>query len=143
MALLVPQDRARQLQLHAKALPTSSVHPRRPTNLEARRLLISRATACREKGALSEKAWLYLTEWAKGTRRRHRRPKHYAFLQHRIGQGHAAAQAPPLTGIAADLLEPKWTKEPRPIEIRPGRCADLEPEPAEDDGDAELRCVNY
>ena len=92
---------------------------------------------------LSEEAWLYLTEWAKGTRRRHRRPKHYAFLQHRIGQGHAAVQAPPLTGIAADLLEPKWTKEPRPIKIRPGPCAGLEPEPAEDDGDAELRCVNY
>ena len=141
VVLLVPQDRARQLQLHAKALPTRSVHPRRRTEVLARKLLISKATACHEKGALSEKAYLYLTDWAKGTRRRHRRPEHYAFLQHRIGQGHAAAQAPPLTGIAPDLLEPKWTKEPRPIEIRrfrPGPCADLEPEPAEDDGDAEL-----
>ena len=142
VALLVPQDRARQLQLHAKALPRS-VHPRRPTNFADRQKVVRRATACRDKGALSQKAWSYLTEWAKGTRRRDRRPQHYAVLQHRIGQGPAAVQAPPLTGIAADLLEPKWTKEPRPIKIRPGPCADLEPEPAEDDGDAELRCVNY
>ena len=145
VVLLVPQDRARQLRLHAKALPTS-VHPRRPTSSVSRNVLMAGATACRALGALSEKAYLYLTDWAKGTRRRHRRPKHYAFLQHRIGHGHAAAQAPPLTGIAPDLLEPKWTKEPRPIVVRrfrPGPCADLEPEPAEDDGDAELRCVNY
>ena len=65
------------------------------------------------------------------------------YVRHRLAQGHAAVQAPPLTGIAPDLLEPKWTKQPRPIIVRPGPFADLEPEPLEDDGEAELRCVTY
>jgi len=135
VALLVPQDTVQSLRLHAPVQPWG-IHDRRPFNLKDRQKTVRTATACHKVGALSDKAWLYLTSWAMGTLRQHKRPKQYTFLQQRLTD--LAEEALPLVGPAADHLRPTWEETPRPVIILGAPSGDLAPEPPEDEGDAEL-----
>ena len=72
-------------RLRGLPLQPSGIHDRRPATDTDRKKTRDAALAAREAGAISTKARDYLTQWARGTRRRLPRPARYSFLEHRVG----------------------------------------------------------
>lgn len=93
VALLVP---GRELPGWRQQLSTQpeagSSHPRRCLSMADRQLIARRAQEVYACGDISGEAHAYLTEWARGSRRRWPRPARYEFLQHR--------RTSPLTALA-------------------------------------------
>ena len=139
VALLVPHLQVEWLRLHAEGQP-KGIHPRRPFSFHDREKVVRQVHDCYLKGALSKKTLDYLTTWCQGTLRQQKRPKEYCFLRHRVTEtpGVECQLAP----SAARYLDPKWSRQPRHIQVSDKKSADVEPEPIEDDGDAPLRIVN-
>ena len=72
-------------RLRGLPLQPPGIHDRRPATDTDRKKIRDAALAAREAGAISTKACDYLTQWARGTRRRLPRPARYSFLEHRVG----------------------------------------------------------
>ena len=72
-------DEARVLRARLTEQPSGD-RGRRPMSQADRKMIVKQADAAREKQAISHEAWSFLTEWAKGTLRRHPRPTCYSCL---------------------------------------------------------------
>jgi len=136
VALLVPHERVVWLQKHAAAQP-SGIHERRPVHFPDREKLVKAAESCHRQGAISAKACGYLVDWARGTRRRHKRPAKYTFLHH-----HPMERAAAGTHLKGSKFS--WERAPRLIVIKEaadGRPLPVEPEPEEDGGNEALQLI--
>ena len=137
VALLVPHQQVERLENHARVQP-NRIHARRPFSWSDREKVTRQARACYANNAISQKTHTYLTEWCQSTLKQHKRPKEYGFLRHRWSEN-TAGDSVELAETAARYLSPKWEKKPRLILVVPkSKRGDLEPEPAEDHGNAPL-----
>ena len=80
--LMVPA--ARLPRLHALPTQPSGTHQRRLASDDDRKRVHDMALNVHASGVISRKACDYLTQWARGTRRRLPRPAAYNFLNHRV-----------------------------------------------------------
>ena len=85
-------------RIHGLPLQPSGTHDRRPASDTDRQKVFDAAQAVYQAGAIKKKAYDYLTQWCRGTRRRLPRPSHYRFLTHRVqiwSEPNAAARNAP------------------------------------------------
>ena len=137
VALLVTHEQVKRLRNHVQVQP-DGIHARRPFSWSDREKVTRQARACYANNAISQKTHTYLTEWCQSTLKQHKRPKEYGFLRHRWSEN-TAGDSVELAETAARYLSPKWEKKPRLILVVPkSKRGDLEPEPAEDHGNAPL-----
>lgn len=68
---------------HMKEQP-SGTRGRRHISRADREKVVNKAQVAKSRGIISEKAHVYLTQWAQGTLRRYPRPTECSFLKHRI-----------------------------------------------------------
>ncbi len=139
VALLAPHQLVERLQRHAQAQP-EGIHARRVFSFSDREKVVRQAKECYAKRAISKKTLDYLTEWAKGTRRQHKRPNEYGFLRQRWSEN-TAEDSEQLPQSAAIYQDPKWARATRPIRVSWDCDRYLQPEPVEDDGNAPLQIV--
>ncbi len=79
MALEQGADEARVLRARLTEQPSGDTG-RRTMSQTDRKMIVKQADAAKEKQAISHAAHSFLTEWAKGTLRRHPRPSYYSCL---------------------------------------------------------------
>eukprot|EP00438_Fugacium_kawagutii_P004003 Skav228099 [mRNA] locus=scaffold4074:42021:50711:+ [translate_table: standard] len=70
---------ASALRVQMKQQPEGQ-RPRRPIARADREKVVQKATVAFQRSAIPEEAYKFLTEWAKGTLRRHHRPQSYSVL---------------------------------------------------------------
>ena len=146
VALLAPHLTVERLRRCAQDSGPPGIHPRRPVSQKDRQDMIHNAQKCYKAKAITKTTLDYLTEWCKGTRRQHPRPKEYCFLRHRWSEATAVAdKGEHINPSAARYLDPKWVKVPRRITVvkdaKRAKAANLKPEAAEDGGDAPLQIL--
>ena len=120
--------------LQGLPLQPQGTHPRRPASDHDRKRVHDVALMVHHVGAISRKAFAYLSHWAQGIRRRLPRPAYHHFLAHMAQgastpnpvplkqevQGHACPVVVAVVGGHHDLpmdTEPDYDCEPGPLVI--------------------------